>query len=535
MRHHCIHAVLTAVATLLVLILPETPALSAEETTPVQPKTSAISQYYAEYQVVNFPARQFRQLKEEATARKTGMASVLKQMYASGKVRVLSSASGFLTTNSETRFRLVRMEYYPINFILPNPRQTTREELPEDFMPVIPGPIITDKEEPITILPYSNQQDAEEEDYTEEDSEAEEDEEEEDEEEFFYNNLRTVFPVFAQKPSLAGNDFSLKLTNDGNVILADLQSQVKKSNGNSMFDFGKWGEGLIPTTENNSFSDVFRHEEGTIALIGSASTGGANMVMHIFYLKKIPLENKALRARGDDVPLKITTRVVRIARTDYMNAAAPDKNAADVPDGELAFGKIDYDIYAKISKFKSFMELSTSTFSVMSGKEAYSADNLKKMMFARGFILSENPGTAALPAVMETMEDGATLEICPQLMDDGATARVNWHYRKVTQQGWRNYGYEYEPDPNDASDGGYAQIRMPLFEENEAKQTMYIPVGKDVPAAKISNPAFQPDMLTLYFVRVDREEVKQSTITLDDLTANQQTASSAGSMPTGNK
>ena len=51
-----------------------------------------------------------------------------------------------------------------------------------------------------------------------------------------------------------------------------------------------------------------------------------------------------------------------------------------------------------------------------------------------------------------------------------------------------------------------AMLKLPMIDTTAFGQTLYLEGGKPVLAARISNPAYQPDMLTLLFVTATVED-----------------------------
>ena len=49
-------------------------------------------------------------------------------------------------------------------------------------------------------------------------------------------------------------------------------------------------------------------------------------------------------------------------------------------------------------------------------------------------------------------------------------------------------------------------LKLPMLDTTAFRQALYLEVGKPVLAARISNPAYQPDMLTLLFVMATVED-----------------------------
>ena len=94
----------------------------------------------------------------------------------------------------------------------------------------------------------------------------------------------------------------------------------------------------------------------------------------------------------------------------------------------------------------------------------------------------------------------------------------------MTQNGWRNYQYLYfgEAEEEDVPpvQNRYARpqqrtsepeilsstLKMPMTDTTSFRQTLFLEVGKPVLAARISNPAYQPDTLTMLFVTATIED-----------------------------
>ena len=60
----------------------------------------------------------------------------------------------------------------------------------------------------------------------------------------------------------------------------------------------------------------------------------------------------------------------------------------------------------------------------------------------------------------------------------------------------------FQPEPEIES----GMLKLPMLDTTAFRQVLYLEVGKPVLAARISNPAYQPDMLTLFFVTATVED-----------------------------
>ena len=113
-----------------------------------------------------------------------------------------------------------------------------------------------------------------------------------------------------------------------------------------------------------------------------------------------------------------------------------------------------------------------------------------------------------------------------RILSDEKTVQLDYGFEKVTQNGWRNYQYLYFGEPEEEApapvQNRYARpqpkpvepeilsgtLKMPMTDTTSFRQTLFLEVGKPVLAARISNPAYQPDTLTLLFVTATVEEAE---------------------------
>ena len=131
----------------------------------------------------------------------------------------------------------------------------------------------------------------------------------------------------------------------------------------------------------------------------------------------------------------------------------------------------------------------------------------------------------AIPINSEAIWTGTTLKAAARVLNDGNIVRLDYRFEKVAQTGWRNYGYSFYGEPAApvivVQQDRYARpqsqqqtgpeidtglLKLPMIDTTAFRQALYLEVGKPVLAARISNPAYQPDMLTLLFVTATVEE-----------------------------
>ena len=132
-----------------------------------------------------------------------------------------------------------------------------------------------------------------------------------------------------------------------------------------------------------------------------------------------------------------------------------------------------------------------------------------------------DPGIPAIPFDQMNIWTGTSLTASAKLLEGCQTVRLDFEFEKTSQTGWRNYGYSFygQPEivPPEQNRYGRPQqfaepeiesgmLKLPMLDTTSFRQILYLEVGKPVLAARISNPAYQPDMLTLFFVTATVED-----------------------------
>ena len=133
--------------------------------------------------------------------------------------------------------------------------------------------------------------------------------------------------------------------------------------------------------------------------------------------------------------------------------------------------------------------------------------------------LTLEPAKKASTAAPKGVKMGVTLS-------NGKLVRLDYVFEKTTQTGWRNYNYSFfgepEEQPVPVQQNRYARpqpqssepeilseiLKLPMLDTTAFRQALYLEVGKPVLAARISNPAYQPDTLTLLFVTATVEDAR---------------------------
>ena len=138
---------------------------------------------------------------------------------------------------------------------------------------------------------------------------------------------------------------------------------------------------------------------------------------------------------------------------------------------------------------------------------------------------AQEPGAPAIPLDTGAIWTGTSMQAAARVLGDGKTVLLDYKFEKATQTGWRNYTYSFygEPDSGNADQTDrYARpqqwdpepdilsgmVKLPMIDTTAFRQTLYLELGKSVLAARISNPAYQPDTLTLLFVTATVEEAE---------------------------
>ncbi len=476
--------------------------------------------YFIEYQVIQVPNQVIRTLctpknKDEAVPT---IDEVIPKIYQDGKYRTVSSVSGYVSTDSPSVFRMIRQEYYPVDYILPNPEPREEEKL-------VPGKTVSvssgEDEDKMKVDSDSNEnqdsdEDTEDGEHGEDDAE-DDDEEDDDENSSGYNNLLGPFPLLSDEPLPQGNDFMVNVIRNRELHIPEINSIVRKSTGNSYADYGDWGRAPFPIWENNSMNTSFHAVEGKIIVIASKNATSTYTTLHVFFLKELPLSVTAIRGNNTSVPLEISFNTAYISCKDYESIVTQNGMPCLPPE----------EICEKMQKAKSFQLLSNNTYRALSGKNSNSKDDMTSQSYQTNYFPGTAPGEPAKSMALKTLEFGTNVSIFPQLMADEKTVKLNFRFIKTSNRGWRNFSYKYlfdsQEDNNHFSNEQTivispaskhertGSIRSPLIEENELSMTTYLPLDKNVMLSKISNPSFQSDIFFICFVKVSRVADKKET------------------------
>ena len=222
-------------------------------------------------------------------------------------------------------------------------------------------------------------------------------------------------------------------------------------------------------------------------------------------------------AEGSENKLvRLDFQIVRAKWTDLMAAGGTD-GCPGLP-AET--------ILEKLSKSNQLRDLYSPSFRVIPSQEPVTIQlNAKTQFVPLKWIPAQDYGVPAIPINSEAIWTGTTLKAAARVLNDGNIVRLDYRFEKVAQTGWRNYGYSFFGEPAApvivVQQDRYARpqsqqqigpeidtglLKLPMIDTTAFRQALYLEVGKPVLAARISNPAYQPDMLTLLFVTATVED-----------------------------
>lgn len=458
------------------------------------------SYQYFEYQVITVPKQTLAAAAESMGLPKDSQPSdeLLPAIYKEGGYRVIGFSSGYAAASAPVDFKMSRTEFFPDFYILPQGAQMESGEANETPQDAAEG---------------DNDADDGEED--EEDEADEADVEEDDGSEEFmnsFNNLASIMPFFGD-PSITGNEFFLDIRPPRFFIL---ESTLRKLNGFANTGYGDWGVGQAPIFDDNSFSNTLTSTQGKPMIIAKASSSNA-WTLHVFLTKDLPLPEKFTPAVGSENKLvRLDFQIARVKWNELCAAGETDGCPAVPSDRILekltAAGNQLRDIYSP-------------SFRLVPSQEPVSIQlNARTQFVPLKWIPAQDPGIPAIPLNSEALWTGTSLRAAARILDDGGTVRLDYSFDKVSQTGWRNYGYSFYSEPEQPTivvqQDRYARpqqtllepaietglLKLPMLDTTSFRQALYLEVGKPVLAARISNPAYQPDMLTLLFVTATVED-----------------------------
>ena len=486
----------------------------AKETAPEKDAATAAAErsgayQYFEYQVIAVPkkvlAAAAKSMKLPEDSQPTD--ELLPAIYREGGYRVIGYSAGYSAANAPVAFKMSRSEYFPDFYIMPK----SAPDMASFNDRELPPPDMDDEDEegedtPNVVSGNSG-------DGAKDDSEAEDSEDEDEEDDSSgddgnsYNNLASIFPFFGD-PSSYGNEFFLDIRPPR---VFSLESGMRKLTGFTNTEYGDWGRGQSPIFDDNSFSSALASTGGKPMIVAKAASGSV-WTLHVFYTKALPAPEKVTPATGSETKLvKLDFQIVRARWNDICAAGSSDGSPAVPSD----------DFMKKLLKSNQLRDLYSPSFRLIPSQEPVSIRlNTKTQLVPLKWAPGQNPGDPAEPLNTASVWTGTALGATARILSDEKTVQLDYSFEKATQTGWRNYQYsfygnlgDYDEEDDDGQADRYARprrsteqeilsgtLKLPMLDTTAFRQTLYLELGKPVLAARISNPAYQPDMLTLLFV-----------------------------------
>ena len=485
-------------------------AAPAKETAEKDAATSAAERsgayQYFEYQVIAVTKKVLTEAAEYMKLPKDSQPTdeLLPAIYHVGGYRVIGYSAGYATADAPVELKMSRSEYFPDFYIMP--KSAEDESAFKDGE--LPPPDMDDEEDEEDANGSAGDDEATDEEESAEDDEAED--EGDDNATGSYNNLASIFPFFGD-PTYYGNEFFLDLRPPR--IFA-MESNMKKLSGFNNTDYGDWGRGQAPIFDDNSFSSALAATKGKPMIVAKALSG-STWILHVFFTKPVPMPEKTAPAAGSENKLvRLDFQIVR-AKWNEICAAGNSDGSPAVPSD---------DFMQKLLKSNQLRDFYSPTFRLIPAQEPVSIQlNTKTQIVPLKWIPAQEPGIPAIPLNSGTIWTGTSLQAAARVLGDGKTVLLDYKFEKATQTGWRNYTYSFygEPDSGNADQTDrYARpqqwdpepdilsgmVKLPMIDTTAFRQTLYLELGKSVLAARISNPAYQPDTLTLFFVTATVEE-----------------------------
>jgi hypothetical protein len=493
-------------------------ASASEEKTPAAKESvpenagGAESYQYFEYQVITVPKKTLAAAAESAGLPKDSKPTdeLLPAIYKQGGYRVIGYSAGYSVAGTPLEFKMSRAEFFPVFYILPKDPSEMSYDNGNDSS--------GGDEENDGSAEDADDGGAEDADGGAEDADGgDEDDGGEDASGDFmntYNNLATIFPFFGDA-TLTGNEFYLDIHPPR---IFTMTSTMRKLSGFSNTDYGDWGRGQSPVFDDNSFSNTLSATGGKPMIVALASSSNA-WTMHVFFTQPQPMPEKTTPVDGSENKLvQLDFQIVRAKWNDICAAGNPDGSPA-VP---------SEDFMRKLSASSQLRDFYSPSFRLVPSQEPVSIQLNAKTQFAPlKWIPGQDPGVPGIPLNNEPIWTGTSLLAAARILDEGRTVRLDYSFEKTTQTGWRNYQYSYygdllnegDFDPQDRYARPQRQsgpdilsgtLKLPMLDTTAFRQTLYLEAGKPVLAARISNPAYQPDMLTLLFVTATVEDAGAS-------------------------
>lgn len=494
-------------------------AVPAAESAPATSANSGAYQYF-EYQVITVPKKVLAAAAESMHLPTDSQPSdeLLPAIYKEGGYRVIGFSAGYAATSAPVEFKMARSEFFPVFYILPKEESDipfVRDNDPRE----IPPPEMDDGDDGDENEDGSA--DDEDGDDMEDDGEDEEDWEEDASSDFMnsYNNLASVMPFFGD-PTTFGNEFFLDIRPPR---IFSMESAMSKLSGFSNTDYGDWGVGQSPIFEDNSFASTLTATKGKPMIVAKSSTSNA-WTLHVFFTQPVPAPEKLTPATGSEN---------KLVRLDFQIVRAKWNELLIAGDTDGCPGLPSEKILEKLSKSNQLRDLYSPSFRLIPSQDPVSIQlNSKTQSAPLKWIPAQDPGVPAIPLNNEPIWTGTVLNAAARILGDGSTVCLDYRFEKTSQTGWRNYGYSYYGDLQEVSvapvivqNDRYGRpmqqqqlpprleqeilnstLKLPMIDTTAFSQTLYLEVGKPLLAARISNPAYQPDMLTLLFVTATVED-----------------------------
>jgi len=470
---------------------------------------------YFEYQVIAVPkkvlAAAAKSMKLPEDSQPTD--ELLPAIYREGGYRVIGYSAGYSAAGAPVAFKMSRSEYFPDFYIMPK----SAPDMASFNDRELPPPDMDDEDDEDadhTVVSGDSGDDADEDGDDSGDEESEEDDFSDDND-GSYNNLASVFPFFGD-PSPYGNEFFLDIRPPR---VFSLESSMRKLSGFSNTEYGDWGRTQTPIFDDNSFSGALMATGGKPMIVAKAASGSA-WTLHVFYTKALPAPEKTAPATGNENKLvRLDFQIVRAKWNDICIAGSSDGCPAVPSD----------DFMKKLLKSNQLRDLYSPSFRLIPSQEPVAIQlNTKTQFVPLKWAPGQEPGDPAEPLNTEAVWTGTALRAAARILSDEKTVRLDYSFEKATQTGWRNYTYSFYGNSYDgeAEDDGQADryarprrsteqeilsgtLKLPMIDTTAFRQTLYLELGKPVLAARISNPAYQPDMLTLLFVTATIEDAAQ--------------------------
>jgi hypothetical protein len=468
------------------------------------------SHMYFEYQVITVPKKTLTAAAESMGLPKDSEPTneLLPAIYKAGGYRVIGYSAGYAAARTPAEFKMSRTEFFPVFYIMPNGS---------------PEPSYDDGDEEYDMdgADETVQEEGGEEDGGEDDGNDPDDGEDGGEDEDYDpyddyrnagNNLASIFPFFGD-PTLTGNDFYLDIR-PPNIFSMD--STMRKLNGFTNIDYGEWGRGQSPVFDDNSFSSTLAATRGKPMIVAKAPSGNA-WTLHVFFTQGLPMPEKTAPVNDSDKLVRLDFQIVRAKWNDICAAGSSD-GCPGVPSD---------DFMEKLLKSNQLRDFYSPTFLLVPSQEPVAIQlNAKRQFVPLKWIPAQELGVPGIPLNSESIWTGTILQAAARILNEGKTVRLDYYFEKTTQTGWRNYQYSFFGEPEEPEQlvpvqNRYARpqapvepeilsglLKLPMLDTTAFRQALYLEVGKPVLAARISNPAYQPDMLTLLFVTATIESVQ---------------------------